>query len=243
VRSGIKRRRTRPRLRRNGHGRWGRRATVRLVRRTWFRVRRAFPALFLALLAVLPGGCTRTVIGTPVAVPPVAPTTVPDSVGAGASTERPPAPTAGVEATSPSGRTPAPGMLQPDVLADECLLDTAQMTALLGSPMRPPEQSMIQRDDGSRGSSCFTGPAGGAAGPMAAVNVYRVRTGTPAQFVRAAGGRPLRGVTATVLDTAAGPTLQVGGARFLVTVAVQGREPDDAAWRAAARAVLARLPR
>jgi hypothetical protein len=45
-----------------------------------------------------------------------------------------------------------------------------------------------------------------------------------------------------VLDTAAGPTLQVASARFLVTVVVQGREPDDAAWRGAARAALARLP-
>jgi hypothetical protein len=50
------------------------------------------------------------------------------------------------------------------------------------------------------------------------------------------------GRAAVVLDTAAGPTLQVAGGRFLVTVVVQGREPDDAAWRAAARAALARLP-
>ncbi|MDT7579486.1 MAG: hypothetical protein QOK35_750, partial [Pseudonocardiales bacterium] len=68
----------------------------------------------------------------------------------------------------------------------------------------------------------------------------------PAQFVsaRAPGGRLLAGIgeAAAVLDTVAGPTLQVASSRFVVTVAVQDREPDDTAWRAAARAALARLP-
>jgi hypothetical protein len=131
------------------------------------------------------------------------------------------------------------------VLADECLLDAAQLTALLGRPVRAPEQSVVRRDDGSHSASCYAAPVQGS-GPLAAVNVYRVRVGTPAAFVRAAaaGGRALAGAgtAAAVLDTAAGPTLQVAGRRFLVTVAVAGHEPDDAAWRRAARAALARLP-
>jgi hypothetical protein len=62
--------------------------------------------------------------------------------------------------------------------------------------------------------------------------------------VRAAGGRPLAstGEAATLLETAAGPTLQVAGPALLVTLVVHGRSPPDDAWRSAARAVLARLP-
>ena len=132
------------------------------------------------------------------------------------------------------------------MLADECLLDARQLAALLGRPVRAPAQSVVRRDDGSRSSSCYVAPAEGDPAPSAAINVYRVRTGTPAQFVSAGapGGRRLTGIgeAAAVLDTVAGPTLQVASARFVVTVAVQGREPGDAAWRAAARAALARLP-
>ena len=136
-------------------------------------------------------------------------------------------------------RTPA---LETDVLADECLLDAAQLGALLGRPVRV-EQSVVRRDDGTRSTSCHAGAAKGKPAPPAAINVYRVRTGTPAEFVRGAGGRALGGAgeAATLLETAAGPTLQVAGPAFLVTLAVQGRAPDEA-WRAAARAALARLP-
>ncbi len=132
------------------------------------------------------------------------------------------------------------------MLADECLLDPAQLTALLGTPVRAPEQTVVRRDDGSRSSACSVTAEGDPA-PLAAINVYRVRTGTAEQFVRAgAGGRAVgvgrAGRAAVVIDTAAGPTLQVAGARFLVTVVVHGRAPADDAWRAAARAALSRLP-
>jgi len=231
----------------NAHGGRGRRATVRSVGGPWSR-------LLLALLAVLlagtgAAGCTRVVAGTPAAAPPHAfpatPTARSGSVRVGAAvpgdTGTPGPTTDAGTATGSAG--PEAATLAPDVIADECLLDTAQFTALLGRPMRPPVESVVQRDDGSRSSLCYAGPVDGA-GPAAAMNVYRVRAGTPAQFVRAAGGRALSGAgeVAKVLDTAAGPTLQVASARFLVTVVVQGREPDDAAWRAAARAALARLP-
>ena len=137
-------------------------------------------------------------------------------------------------------RTPA---LESDVLADECLLDAAQLGALLGRPVRV-EQSVVRRDDGTRSTSCYAGAVEGKPAPLAAINVYRVRSGTPSEFVRAAGGRALGGAgeAATLLETAAGPTLQVAGPAFLVTLVVQGRSPPDEAWRAAARAALARLP-
>ena len=151
-------------------------------------------------------------------------------------------PTAIATPTAPA----APAVLQPDVLADECLLDARQLRALLGRPVRAPAQSVVRRDDGSRSSGCHAGAAKGDPAPSAAINVYRVRTGTPAQFVSAGAtrGRRLTGIgeAAAVFATATGPTLQVASPRFVVTVAVQGRAPDDAAWRAAARAALARLP-
>ena len=75
--------------------------------------------------------------------------------------------------------------------------------------------------------------------------MYRVRTGTPADFVRAAppGGHELPGVgdAAVVLDTATGPTLQLAGHGHLVTILVLDRAPTEAAWRAAATAALTPL--
>jgi hypothetical protein len=179
----------------------------------------------LAFLSALAAGCTRVVTGMPSAASPHAVTS---------------------SATAAPAPRPAPVALEPDVLADECLLDAGQFAALLGRPVGAPEQSVVRRGDGSRSSSCYVGPAEGDPAPLAAINVYRVRTGTPAQFVSkgAAGGRRLTGVgvAAAVLDTVAGPTLQVASRRFVLTIVVQGREPGDAAWRAAGRAALARLP-
>ena len=177
-------------------------------------------------LLVLGSGCSRTVAGAP-------------SEAAGA----PPAkPGSAGNTFSATARARAPA-LQSDVLADECLLDTAQLGALLDRPVRA-ENAAVRRADGTRSTSCYAGAADGPREPLAAVNVYRVRSGTPAEVVRAAGGRALPGLgeAATLLVTAAGPTLQVASPRFLVTLLVQGRSPPDDAWRAAARAALARLP-
>lgn len=206
--------------------------------------------LLLALvLAAAVAGCTRVVAGTAAVAPPHAfPITAAAPPPAG-----PVPPAAG--AVRPGGPSPggsaatvAPATLEPDVVADECLLDGAELTALLGRPVGPPRQSVTTRDDGSRSSSCYAAPGDPGApdpGPAAAINVYRVRTGTPAAFVRAAatGGRAFPGVgeAAAVLGAADGGTLQVAGRRYLVTVAVQGARPDDAAWRAAGTAALTRL--
>ena len=188
------------------------------------------------LVAVGATGCTRAVAGTPAAAPPHA---FPDTAAPVTGSVR-------ADGTGGPSAAPTTPVLEPDVLPDECLLDAAQLAALLGRPVRAPEQSVVRRDDGSRSSSCYVATSEGAPTPLAAINVYRVRAGTPRDFVRAAaaGGRALSGAgeAAAVLDTAAGPTLQVAGARFLVTLVVQGGEPGDDAWRAAARAALARLP-
>ena len=184
--------------------------------------------MFVIVLGLLvPGsGCSRTVAGAPSAVPGTPPA-VPASAG---------------NASSATARARAP-TLQSDVLADECLLDAGQFGALLGRRVRA-EQSVVRRADGTRSTSCYAGALDGPPTPLAALNVYRVRSGTPAEFVRAGGGRALQGAgeAATLLETAGGPTMQVAGRSFLVTLVVQGRSPPDEAWRAAARAALARLP-
>ncbi|MEJ3655373.1 hypothetical protein WEH80_20600 [Actinomycetes bacterium KLBMP 9759] len=149
--------------------------------------------------------------------------------------------TATPESAAPPAAAARPG-LQSDVLTDECLLTTAEITRLVGRPVDAPAQGDVARGDGSTGSSCV---AAAGAEPVAMINVYRVRSGVPADVVRSAVGRhDLRGVgdAAAVLDTVAGPTLQVAGPRFLVTILVAGRMPDDEAWRAAAAAALGRLP-
>ncbi len=143
---------------------------------------------------------------------------------------------------SPSPTTAGPrSALVADPIPDECLLNASEFGALVGGAVRPPEEATVDRGDGSRGSSCVV-TAG--SDPIAMINVYRVRTGTPADYVRAGGRRLLAGVgeAAAVIDTAAGPTLQVASPAYLVTILVSGHRPADEAWRAAASAALSRLP-
>lgn len=175
---------------------------------------------------LLAGGCTTVVPGSAAPVtgsagptPPIDPT----------AQEVEPGPSSGLEA---------------DVLPDECLLTAAELGELVGEPVRPPEQGTVDRGDGSRSASCV---AAVGAEPVALVNVYAVPSGTPADYVRTGGSggrRELAGVgeAAVVIGTAAGPTLQLAGERYLVTILVSGRAPSDAEWRAAAEAALSRLP-
>jgi hypothetical protein len=202
--------------------------------------------VLLGLLVAL-AACSRSVAGTPT-VAGVPPSATP--LNASVPTQPVPAGSASARSPTPSAAgSPAPTAvpeLESDVLADECLLDTGDFGALLGRDVLPPEQTVVRRDDGSRSSSCYANAAKGVPTPLAAINVYRVRSGTPAQFVHAASGRgrPLAGAgeAAALFDTAAGPTLQVAGRQFLVTVVVLGRGPSDDAWRTAATGALARLP-
>lgn len=230
-----------------GHAPTGWRASVRDMehgRRWW---------LLLAALGVLVvAACSRAVPGTPSAAPgdgavgqPAAPP--PSAASEPTGPTVPPVPTSVPAQAADGGTPPAPRARPPalvsDVLADECLLDAGQFGVLLGRPVRT-EQSVVRRADGTRSTSCYAVTADRPRAPLAAINVYRVRSGTPAEFVAAARGRPLNGAgaAAALLETAAGPTLQVAGATFLVTLVVQGRSPPDGAWRAAARSALARLP-
>lgn len=183
-------------------------------------------ALVSTLLAcAVATGCTTVVPGSGSAALPgaaPAPATAP--------------PTAGVPAGPRSG-------LQADVVADECLLNASEFGALVGTAVRPPEQGTVRRADGSESSSCV---ATSGSEPVAMVNVYAVRSGTPADYVRAggsAGRRDLPGVgeAAVVIDTQSGPTLQLAGPRHLVTITVSGRTPTEDAWRTAATAALSRL--
>ena len=207
----------------------------KFVRRWWLLV------VALGLLVV--PACSRAVPGSPSAVPPgdavgrPSPPAVPSPSSPSSS---PPGATIGAAPSTPRAHAPA---LVSDVLADECLLDGAQFRLLLGRAVRA-EQSVVRRTDGTQSTSCYATAVDDPGTPVAAINVYRVRSGTPAEFVGAARGRPLVGTgeAAVLLETAAGPTLQVAGPAFLVTLVVQGRSPPDESWRAAARSALARLP-
>jgi hypothetical protein len=168
----------------------------------------------------------------------------------GIGTAAPPAETPGPR-TSLTTPVPPPGQgagpraaLDADPIADECLLNASEFGALVDRPVRPPEQGTIRRSDGSPSSSCV---ATAGRDPLALINVYTVRTGTPADYVRAGGSAGRReiadvGEAAVVVDTQTGPTLQLASPRYLVTILVSGREPSDEAWRTAALAALSRLP-
>jgi hypothetical protein len=189
---------------------------------------RVSAVLAVGALPLAVAGCTTVVPGSPAAVP---------GLGVGG----PPLPVEPAPPAAPSG--PGSG-LAADVLADECLLNAAEFGDLVGVPVQPPEQGTVERGDGSRSASCV---ATAGSQPIAMVNVYAVRSGSPADYVRAdegAGRRELPGVgeAAVVIDTATGPTLQLAGPQYLVTILVSGPAPSDDAWRTAAAAALSRLP-
>lgn len=184
-------------------------------------MRRGRLGLALAALVVALAGCTETVPGNPTA-----------------------APSDPTVAEQPAAPAPPRSALVADVIADECLLNADEFGRLVGEPVKPPAQGTVARPDGSTGSSCV---ATAGAEPVAMINVYKVQSGSPADYVRAPGaaGRhelPELGEVAVVVDTQAGPTLQLASTDFLVTILVAGRNPPDDAWHAAAAAVLTRLP-
>lgn len=198
---------------------------------------------------------------TPVpAAPGTGPRAVPDAPGGSTRTVPPrrsrtttasPRPDRPATAPRPRAEEPAPprsaapGPLTSDVVPDECLLDGAGFRALLGAAVPAPTNHVVTRPDGSRTRSCFA-TASGSPAPTAAVNVYQVNTGTPVAFLRAAtGARPLPGVGegAVLVDTVAGPTVQIATPRLLITIAVANHTPSETTWREAARATVAALPR
>ncbi|WP_346270428.1 hypothetical protein [Pseudonocardia sp.] len=174
------------------------------------------------LLVVVSSGCARTIAGNAVAEP---------------------LPTTGTAVAAPA-RSTGPVLLG-DAVRDECLLDAAELAALLDAPVDPPENRTTTRADGTTARGCTAAATEGDPPALAAVNVYGVRDGAPADVVRAGlGRRELSevGDAAAVVDTASGPTMQIASRKYLVTIAVAERRPSDAQWRAAGRAALSRLP-
>lgn len=195
------------------------------------RTGRAATALALAALVAATAACSTTVAGTGRAADP------------GPVAAEVPGPTP----APPAGPAPERSALSSDVVDDECLLDALEFTALLDRSVLPPEPGELVRPDGTRVTSCVASSASAFPTPLAAINVYEPRTGTPADFVRAApaSGRrdlPGAGEAAVLIDTAPGLTMQLAGARYVVTIAVLDGAPSDAAWTAAATAALAALP-
>ncbi|MFP5073098.1 hypothetical protein ACLFMI_25985 [Pseudonocardia nantongensis] len=210
------------------------------------------------------GPATRTVppveVGPTSEVPeghprrPVAAPDAGDSPATRPTTPAAPGPGGGIPAAGdrvPGPRAAAPAApvevapLTADVLPDECLVRADALAGLLGTaPAAPASNAEVGRPDGSRARSCFA--VGGSA--TVAVNVYTTNLTTPAGHLRAAtGSRPLagtgNGTTAALVETVGGPTMQLGTAGHLVTVAVAGRAPSDEQWRAAARSAVAALAR
>ncbi|MCO1657859.1 hypothetical protein [Pseudonocardia humida] len=131
--------------------------------------------------------------------------------------------------------------LVPDAVADECVLSAPEAEALVRLPVERTVMTSVPGPEETPAPGCV---AVQGENQQVLMNVYEVRGGSPAEAVRARdGARPLDGVgeAAAIVMARTGPTLYVAGQRFLVTVAVAFREPDDDAWRAAGRAALDRV--
>jgi hypothetical protein len=167
-------------------------------------------------------GCAQAIAGNAVAEPP---------------------PAVGTTVAAPA-RSTGPVLLG-DAVRDECLLDAAELTALLDAPVARPENGTTTHADGTTSRGCTAATTDGDPPALAAVNVYGVRGGGPADVVRAGLGRREMsevGDAAAVVDTASGPTMQIASRGYLITIAVTERKPSDAQWRAAGRAALSHLP-
>jgi hypothetical protein len=136
---------------------------------------------------------------------------------------------------------PPPVGLVPDPVTDECVLTAAEVQALIGQPVDRTAMTSLPSTDGKsvRGCVAFRGE-----NQLVLMNVYGTRDGTPADAVRNGSGtrRALDGVgeAAAVVDSKVGPTLQVAGKKFLVTIEAGFLTPSDDAWRAAGRAAVDR---
>jgi hypothetical protein len=128
-----------------------------------------------------------------------------------------------------------------DPLPDECALSAAEAQALIGEPVERVLMTSLPGGDGEPDPGCV---AVRGENQLVLTNVYEVRSGTPADAVRARDGvRELGGVgeAAGLVMARVGPTLYAAGQRYLVTISVAFREPSDDAWRVAGRAALDRL--
>jgi len=129
-----------------------------------------------------------------------------------------------------------------DPVADECVLTAPEAQALTDIPVERTVMTSIPGPEERPHPGCV---AVRGESQFVLMNVYGVRPGEPADAVRAApaGSRSLDGVgrAAVVVPARAGPTLQVAGDTYLVTIAVAGVSPTDDAWRAAGNAALDRL--
>ncbi|MFB9428723.1 DUF3558 domain-containing protein [Streptoalloteichus tenebrarius] len=124
----------------------------------------ALPAVLLTALtaALTVAGCATTTAGTPRAAQDAAPTTRASRPPEGQS--RTPGPSASAE--------PSSGPLSGDVIADECLLSAADVSALTGKTYLDGQNVTVEKD-GKQNKSCFYTKDGDFA-PSARIDVYRV---------------------------------------------------------------------
>jgi hypothetical protein len=210
-----------PRMFLNGHDRTGPRASVRDMGHRRWRWRWLAPGGDRA--ALVPSGCSRAVAGVPSAAP-----------GPSATRPRPSTPGRRRRRREPgSARRRRARRRVP-----------ARRHAARGAADRPvrAEQAVVRRTDGTRSTSCTS------ALPTGRGNRWRRSTSTGcgrARPRRPCGrrGRALPGLgeATALLETAAGPTLQVASPRFLVTLLCRAaRRPTTPGARARRR--LTRLP-
>jgi hypothetical protein len=114
---------------------------------------RSWSLLAVALGLLMAAACSRAVPGTP-------------SADAGARGPVAGSPSGGPSTSATRARAPT---LESDVLADECLLDAAQLGALLDRSLRV-EQAAVRRADGTISSSCYAATRDAPAAPVAVIN-------------------------------------------------------------------------
>jgi hypothetical protein len=165
------------------------------------------------------------------------------SSGSSGTTPRsvdPPAPPVPGQREKDQEQTPV--SLVADPVADECVLNAAEVQALIGAQVDRTAMTSVPGADGRPVRGCV---AARGDNQLVLMNVYRVRGGTPTDAVRSADGADRRfldgvGQAAAIVPARTGPALQVAGKRFLVTLEAGYLNPTDDAWRAAGRTAIDR---
>jgi hypothetical protein len=130
-----------------------------------------------------------------------------------------------------------------DPVNDECVLNAAEVQALIGAQVDRTGMTTVPGADGRPVRGCV---AARGDSQLVLMNVYRVRGGTPADAVHSADGADRRfldgvGEAAAIVPARTGPALQVAGKRFLVTLEAGYLTPSDDAWRVAGRIAIDRV--
>ncbi|MFB9904808.1 hypothetical protein [Allokutzneria oryzae] len=199
----------------------------------------------LAMVALLLAGCART---TESQAPPPPPGTESGTVPPLTFT-KPTTSTSESDVAPPTTTSGTP--LVTGVVEDECLLTTAEFSALVGQPVSPGTNTQLDMGPEGQKRSCFY-PTESSGLPKNWINIYGTTGQQPSELVQRANKNSpgstllpdigLGAVTVPAPQGSAGGDMYIATSRYLLEIHVGDGTPDEPRWVAAGRAAFAKAP-